>query len=122
MSMSAVALSIRQIAAETRTNRDSLRKVITGAAIESVGTRGGHPVYRLRDVLDVLHAEDRNNPDKLPPTLRKAWYDSEKSRLEYGEQRRDLCRVYAVVDCMNAQGSAVRDQLTSMPARRSHEI
>lgn len=86
-------LSIRQLAEECGFDRDTIAKRIRNAGLVLAGKRGGHAVYRLREVLPVLFqkGEDgKDDPQKLDPFRRKAHYQAEREALELSTSRREL--------------------------------
>lgn len=86
-------LSIRQLAEECGFDRDTIAKRIRNAGLVPAGKRGGHAVYRLREVLPVLYkmGEDgKTDPEKLDPFHRKAHYQAEREALELSTSRRDV--------------------------------
>jgi len=86
-------LSIRQLAEECGFDRDTIAKRIRNAGLVPAGKRGGHAVYRLREVLPVLFkmGEDgKQDPEKLDPFQRKAHYQAEREALELSTSRREL--------------------------------
>lgn len=117
-----VELSIRQIANETRLGRDTVAQTLDEAGIEPAGQRGGHATYRLRDVLDALYSDERQDPEAMPPLLRDAWYRGEDRRMKVAEARGELCHAQLVYELANGVTTAVSDKMLSLPARRSHEI
>jgi hypothetical protein len=85
--------SLRQIAEETQLDRDTVQRRIAAANVIPSGKRGGHPVYRLRDVLKAVMLKDeegRTDPDKLEPYQRQAHYKAELDRLKLDQETREL--------------------------------
>jgi hypothetical protein len=85
--------SLRQIAEETGLDRDTVQKRISAANVVPSGKRGGHPVYRLREVLKPLMMgtdDGRMDPDKLEPYQRQAHYKAELDRLKLEQETREL--------------------------------
>jgi hypothetical protein len=85
--------SMRQIAEECGLDRDTVQKRIAAANIVPSAKRGGHPVYRLRDVLKAVMLKDdggRLDPDKLEPYQRQAHYKAELDRLKLETETREL--------------------------------
>lgn len=90
---SGIHASIRQIAEETGFDRDTVTKKISEQNIVPSGKRGGHPVYRLRDVLPALYVltpEGREDPQKMDPFRRVAHYKAELDRLKLEQETREL--------------------------------
>jgi uncharacterized protein DUF1441 len=85
--------SIRQISEETGLDRDTVQKRISAANVVPSGKRGGHPIYRFRDVLKavMLSRDDGQiDPDKLEPYQRQAHYKAELDRLKLEQETREL--------------------------------
>jgi hypothetical protein len=85
--------SIRQLAEETGFDRETVKKRIAARSIVPSGQRGGHPVYRLREVLPALYiagADGKADPDRLDPYARKAHWQAEHEQLAYAERTREL--------------------------------
>jgi len=81
--------SVSRIAEAFGMDRRTVSKKIKESAVRPFGSRRGSPVYLLRDIGPVLfgpaaHGDPEggfNDPGCMLPVDRKAWYDSEKSRL-----------------------------------------
>jgi hypothetical protein len=85
--------SLRQLAEETGLDRDTVQRRISAANAVPSGKRGGHPVYRLRDVLRALLLKDeegRIDPEKLEPYQRQAHYKAELDKLKLDQETREL--------------------------------
>ena len=68
-------------------SRDVLRRVVAEAGVKPAGKRGGHPVYRLKDVYDAIEADrdtDRMNP-YARHALAKAILAEDEIRVRRGE-------------------------------------
>lgn len=90
---SGVHLSIRAFADETSMDRATVVKRLAAANVQPSGKRGGHPVYRLRDLLQaavVTTDEGDLDPDKLKPFERHAWYKAEREKLQLQVERGEL--------------------------------
>lgn len=86
---------IVRIAERFGLHRDTVRKRLRDAGIQPVGERNGKPVYSLRDIGPALFDESHrytadNDPDKMRPTDRRAWYDSEQTRIAIAKELRHL--------------------------------
>ncbi|MCK9468492.1 MAG: DUF1441 family protein [Porticoccaceae bacterium] len=87
-----VLLSLRQMADETGFDRGTIARRIDEARLRPSGKRGGHPVYRMRDVLKLLFlpgGEDFD-PDDLDPFKRRAYYQGELDKMKVGQERGEL--------------------------------
>lgn len=87
-----VSLSLSSIAQEFGTTRETASKRLDAAGVKPSGKRGGHPVYRLRDVLRAVPdtAQDAPDPDKLDPYKREAFYRGELAKLKLQGEMREL--------------------------------
>lgn len=87
-----VLLSLRQMAEETGFDRGTIARRIDEARLKPGGKRGGHPVYRMRDVLKLLFqpgGEDFD-PDELDPFKRRAYYQGELEKMKVAQERGEL--------------------------------
>lgn len=78
-------LSVSQIASEFGMARSTVAKRIDALGIKPDGKRMGWPVYRLRDIVRIAgDAEpgEENDPMRMRPTDRRAWFQSENERLK----------------------------------------
>lgn len=85
--------SIRQLAEETGFDRDTVQKKISENNVVPSGKRGGHAVYRIRDVLPALYTngpDGREDPEKLDPFRRKAHYQAELDKLKLQLETREV--------------------------------
>lgn len=68
-------------------SRDVLRRIVTEAGVQPVGTRGGHPLYRLKHVYDAIEAD--RDPERMNPyarhALAKALLAEDEIRVRRGE-------------------------------------
>lgn len=69
-------------------SRDTVRKRLREAGVAPSGTRNGASLYALKHVGPALFGDIINgvgeggvDPDQLPPTERKAWFQSENERI-----------------------------------------
>ncbi len=85
-----VHLNLSQIASEFGVARETARKRLDDAGVGPSETRGGHPAYRLRDVLEAFAGEEGFDPDKLKPWERKAHYQAEHEKLKLQVERGEL--------------------------------
>lgn len=108
-----IRLSISRLAAEFGMARETVSKKLRSAGIQPDGKKDGYPVYRLREaapaLIDAAPTDEAGevDPDKLPPEKRRAWFQSERERMELEakagklmpalEHERDMARVVGVV-------------------------
>lgn len=110
---SKIRLSISRLATEFGMARETVAKRLRSAGVQADGKKDGYPVYRLRDAAPALieaaptdEAGDVD-PDKLPPEKRRAWFQSERERMELEEKagklipalehERDMARLVGMV-------------------------
>ena len=110
---SKIRLSISRLATEFGMARETVAKRLRSAGIQADGKKDGYPVYRLRDAAPALieaaptDEAGEVDPDKLPPEKRRAWFQSERERMELEakagklmpalEHERDMARVVGIV-------------------------
>jgi len=90
---SGIVLSVRSFSEECKKDRETIANRIRAAGIKSPRKRGGHPVYRLRDLLEVAYVLDdsgKKDPDRLPPFERHAHYKAEREKLELELERGEV--------------------------------
>jgi hypothetical protein len=90
---SGVLLSIRQFADETGVDRETVAKRVKASSIAPAAKRGGHPVFRLRDLLQAAYVTDEEgalDPDRLKPFERHAFYKAEREKLQLQVERAEL--------------------------------
>lgn len=84
-------MSITALSLEFGMARETIRTRLADAGVVPSGKRGAWPVYRLKDVLQVLiGGGDQIDPDQLDPYKRKAFYQGELEKLKLQEQRREV--------------------------------
>jgi hypothetical protein len=73
------------------TDRETLRRRLLEAGVEPYAERGGHKIYKLREVyLAWTSANGAINPENLSPFNRRAWYQAELDRLRLERDRGDV--------------------------------
>lgn len=108
-----ITLSISRLANEFGMARETVAKRLRSAGVKPDGKRDGYPVYRLRDaapaLIEVAATDEQGeiDPDKLAPEKRRAWFQSERDRMELEakagklipalEHERDVARILGVV-------------------------
>jgi hypothetical protein len=105
--VSGVLLSLTQIATEFGSTRETVAKRLSEAGVEAAGKRGGHPVYRLRDVIAPVLSlgDERADPERLKPHEREAHYRGELARLRLRQETRELV---PRVECQQELASAFK--------------
>lgn len=112
-------LSVRALSRLTRLDRDRLSRALADA--KPAGMRGGHPVYAPADVLPLLcrpgiaDAAGEIVPDRLAPSDRRAWYDSESKRRELQIRDRELIPAAEVQQAVSTAFAAIASELRCIP-------
>jgi hypothetical protein len=99
-----VRLSLSALAREFGIARETVAKRLAAAGVQPDGERKGWPVYRVAPAARALVPAEApvwgggrvEDPDRLVPTDRKAWYQSEKDRLVVEREQGLLVPVEAV--------------------------
>jgi hypothetical protein len=111
--------SIRRLAEELGHGRDTLQKRIAEAHLKPCATVGGHPQYRLCDVVGALYGplvEDRVfDPRELKPMERRAWFQSERERLALMTEARELITTNEVRDVLKDMVGSFLAFLLTLP-------
>lgn len=92
MTIEAVQLSLGTAAAELCMTRDVLRRIVTEAGVQPTGARGGHPLYRLRDLYRAILSQ--GDGIDANPHSRLALARAIKTEDEIRVRRGDLVEVY----------------------------
>lgn len=125
---SALRLSISQVAAEFGMSRNTVARRIEQLGIRPDGRRGGYPVYRMRDLVPVVQGElpgglgDGFDPSRLPPTERRAWYQSENERLKAEADSGRLIPAAEVEAEMAEMAKTVVRALETLPDRVERDL
>ncbi len=73
------------------TDRETLRNCIVENEIQPAGERAGHKLWALRHVYQAWTATpEEQDPDKLSPFKRRAWYQGEREKLALQVSRGEL--------------------------------
>tara|TARA_R110002096_G_scaffold5948_2_gene27316 strand:+ start:9962 stop:10456 length:495 start_codon:yes stop_codon:yes gene_type:complete len=112
--------SVSQFARAFSLDRRTVTRRIEEACISPAGKKNGHPTYALKDGARAIYSEQISfNPDHdpalLPPTDRKAWYQSENERVKLEVQLRSLLSSHEVHREMSQLAKAVTTTLDSLP-------
>jgi hypothetical protein len=99
-----MGVSISALAAEFGMDRKTVSKRLGEAGIDPIGQVKKYDVYRMRDAVKALfrvpvergvpgdsdEEEPALDPQRMLPTDRKAWFQSENERLKYERAKRHL--------------------------------
>ena len=94
----AYSWSITKIAQAFQLNRMTVRKRLVESGINPVIIKGNSKLYSLADVGPALFGVTQlpgecggyDSPDDMPPTDRKAWFQSETERLKFQRELKTL--------------------------------
>jgi len=94
----AYSWSITQIAQAFQLNRVTVRKRLAENGVSPVVIKGNSPKYSLVEVGPALFGVSQmtgsvggyDSPDDMPPTDRKAWFQSETERLKFQRELKTL--------------------------------
>lgn len=121
-----VYLSINQIATEFGFARATVAKRIDALGIRPTEKRGGHPVYRLRDVVRIAEGQspqgDEVDPMRMRPTDRRAWFQSENERLKFEQEEGRLIPAGEVEAEMAEVAKIVTRALETLPDRLERDL
>lgn len=87
-------LSINQAAEEFGRDRATITRGVNRFALVPAGDRGGFPVYRLRDLMQIERkdADGAIDPDKLTAFERQAHFRAESERMRLDVERGRLIK------------------------------
>lgn len=94
-----VILSISGLARELSCSRDTVARRIAESRVAPAGSRDGHDVYSLRDVIQAMGAPAGGgtlDPDLLDPFKRRAYYQGELDKLKLAVQCGELVPSFEV--------------------------
>jgi hypothetical protein len=112
-----IHLSISAFAAEVSSTRETISKRIADAKLKPSGKRGGHPVYRLKDLFKAVYqaGDGGIDPDKLDPFQRKAHYQAEHEKLQLETDRGQLVPAIEVEAKFAANFKTMAQWLDTLP-------
>lgn len=110
-----ITLSLRELGV----GREKLGERIREAGIEHADQRGGHPVYRLRDVLALIldasgHGAD---PSRMCPRDRLDHYRGESEKLKFQKAQRLLVPIDNVTTALATTFKTLALGLETLPDR-----
>lgn len=115
----AYAWNITRLAEAFGLHRETVRKRLNAAGVVPAGVRNGANVYALKDAGPAVFADmvlgGDSDPDQLPPTERRAWYQSENERIKLEQELRQLVRSEEAHREMSTIAKAVTTTLESLP-------
>jgi phage terminase Nu1 subunit (DNA packaging protein) len=118
-------LSVSQIADEFGMARATVAKRIEALGIRPEGKRLGYPVYRMRDIVRIsgdAEPGDENDPLRMRPTDRRAWFQSENERLKFEQEQGLLIPAGEVEAEMAHIAKIVTRALATMPDRIERDM
>lgn len=89
-----VCLSLNEICEEFGRDYETIKKRLHEVDVRPTGTRHGHPVYRLKDLmrLERTDAQGNTDPDKMRPAEQSAYYRAQRDRMELEKDLKQLYR------------------------------
>ena len=118
-------LSVSQIASEFVMARATVAKRIEALGIRPDGKRLGYPVYRLRDIVRVAgdsDPADENDPMRMRPQDRRAWFQSENERLKFESEEGRLIPAAEVEAEMAEMAKVVTRALATLPDKLERDL
>lgn len=118
-------LSVSQIAAEFGMARATVSKRIDALGIRPDGKRLGYPVYRLRDIVRIAgdsDPADENDPMRMRPQDRRAWFQSENERLKFESEQGRLIPAAEVEAEMAEMAKVVTRALATLPDKLERDL
>lgn len=118
-------LSVSQIADEFGMARATVAKRIEALGIRPEGKRLGYPVYRMRDIVRIsgdAEPGNENDPLRMRPTDRRAWFQSENERLKFEQEQGLLIPAGEVEAEMSEIAKVVARALATMPDRMERDL
>lgn len=113
--MTAVHLSISQLAVETGQTRETVSRRLSASGVKATEKRKGYPVYRLRDALRVVLTAPDQDPEKLDPHRRKAHFQAEQAGIRLAAERGELVKRTDVAETFTAAFKSVQLVLETLP-------
>jgi hypothetical protein len=111
-----VLLSASTFAREIGTHPQTLARRLRDYRVDPRRVIGGHPYYRLRDILDALNAAAKTqDPNSLSPQDRDAHWRAEAREDEVRKNRGELIPVNDALNLVHVLASALRDGCDLIP-------
>lgn len=113
-----IFVSIHQFCQETGKDRATVDKKLRLGLLKPMKASGGNPVYRLRDLIDLVFYRDdqgRVDIDRLDPFRRKAHYSAELDKMKMMQQGGQLVPIYEVEQEQARIAKVVTQFLDTLP-------
>lgn len=113
--------SISKMAEAFGMSRNTVSKRLREQNVQPAGQDRGSAVYALKDAAPALFQADPttsgalNDPNKMPPEMRKAWFQSENERLKFEKTEGLLCETSDVARNYALLAKAVIQVMETMP-------
>lgn len=120
-----ILLSVSQIASEFGMARATVSKRIDALGIHAERKRAGYPVYRLRDIVRIfgdLASSEENDPMKMRPQDRRAWFQSENERLKFESEEGRLIPAGEAEAEMGEIAKIVTRALSTLPDKLERDL
>ncbi|WP_027853842.1 DUF1441 family protein [Marinobacterium litorale] len=115
----AYSWNITRLAEAFGFHRGTIRQRLNAAGVIPSGVRNGANVYALKDAGPAIFADvvvaGGVNPDELPPTEMRAWYQAQNERVKLEQTLRGLVVAEEVHREMGSLAKAVATTLDSLP-------
>jgi len=113
----AFAFSLNQLCEVTGSTYRTVKKRLAEAAVASVGSRSGHPVYPLSQAMPAILFPKPGLPVDLDecPEARRAWFQSENERLKFETLAIQLIPREEAAKGLHAVASAICAHLPDIP-------
>ncbi|OEF57855.1 terminase [Enterovibrio norvegicus] len=113
--------SINRLAEALGMSRNTVSKRLRAKNVAPSRKVKGSPVYLLKDAAPALYesdgvkSSDLSDPSKMPPEMRKAWFQSENERVKLEKALAQLCDANEVAREMALMAKAVITVLDTLP-------
>ena len=124
-------VSLSALARGFECSRETVRKLLIAAGVQPTDEVAGNPVYPLVPCLLAMRAESRQGSDavvtaedaaKLAPADRKAWFASEKDRLQVAQAQGELVDVQDAREQLAALVKILASACDSIPDDLEREL
>ena len=117
--IASIPAGARMLGTLTGWDRHRVNDLMTGVAHDAPGYQG-RDAWMLGTVIKTLASASISgvgdvDPDRMKPTDRKAWFDSEQRRLEVEQRKRTLIPAEEVETAMITLAAAVSQGLAGIP-------
>jgi hypothetical protein len=129
MAMTRRKWSLNALATELGVDRRTIARKLDEAAIKPAGTKGGAPVYRLKDAVRVVstrpagQARSETTSSRLVDArTRSAEAEAEQAERDLAQSRRELVPIEEAVDVLIREFTHARQTLLALPHSLSPQL